>query len=125
MISLMPGPVEIDPRVRAAFEQPPLSHRGPEFIGRFESVRSALAKMAGARHVAILNGSGTLANDAVASCLEGPGVVLVNGEFGARLARQAARWSLPVRVIEWPWGVEWDLERVAPALDGARWVSSW
>lgn len=122
MISLMPGPVEIDPRVRAAFEQPPLSHRGPEFIGRFESVRASLEKMTGARHVAILNGSGTLANDAVASCLEGPGVVLVNGEFGARLARQAARWSLPLRVIEWPWGVEWDLDRVAPALDGAEWV---
>ena len=119
MISFMPGPVEIDAKVRAAFHQPPLSHRGPEFIRRFESVRSTLAKMTGVRRVAILNGSGTLANEAVASCLEGTGVVLVNGEFGARLARQAARWNLPLRVIEWPWGVEWDLDRVAPGLDGA------
>jgi aspartate aminotransferase-like enzyme len=122
MISFMPGPVEIDAKVQAAFHQPPLSHRGPEFIRRFESVRATLAQMTGARQVAIMNGSGTLANEAVASCLEGPGVVLVNGEFGARLARQAARWSLPVRVIEWPWGVPWDLDRVAQELDGAEWV---
>jgi aspartate aminotransferase-like enzyme len=122
MISFMPGPVEIDNKVQAAFHQPPLSHRGPEFIARFEGVRATLAQMTGARHVALLNGSGTLANDAVASCLEGPGVVLVNGEFGARLARQAERWNLPVRVLQWPWGTPWDLDRVARELDGACWI---
>ena len=118
----MPGPVEIDEKVQAAFHQPPLSHRGPEFLSRFEGVRAKLARMTGARHVALMTGSGTLANEAVASCLEGPGVVLVNGEFGRRLARQAERWSLPVRVVEWPWGTPWDLDRVAQELDGARWV---
>lgn len=122
MISLMPGPVEIDAEVQAAFHQPPLSHRSEEFIRRFEGVRATLAKMTGAKHAALLNGSGTLANEAVASCLEGPGVVLVNGEFGARIARQAARWNLPVNVVEWPWGVPWNLDRVATQLDGARWV---
>jgi aspartate aminotransferase-like enzyme len=122
MISLMPGPVEIDAKVRAVFCQPSLSHRSREFIGHFEAVRATLAGMTGARHVALMNGSGTLANDAVASCLEGPGVVLVNGEFGNRLARQAERWNLPVRVIEWPWGVPWDLDRVAGELGGAEWV---
>ena len=122
MISLMPGPVEIDSKIRAVFCQAPLSHRGPEFIRRFESVRSILAAMTGARHVALMNGSGTLANEAVASCLEGPGVVLVNGEFGDRLAQQAQRWSLPVRVVEWPWGVPWDLDRVAHELGDARWI---
>src|ERR1700690_330105 len=122
MISLMPGPVEIDAKVRAVFCQAPLSHRSSEFIRRFEGVRAALAKMTGARHVALLNGSGTLANEAVGSCLEGPGVVLVNGEFGARLARQAERWQLPVRVIEWAWGVPWDLGRVEREFGDATWV---
>ncbi|MEO8052634.1 MAG: aminotransferase class V-fold PLP-dependent enzyme [Acidobacteriota bacterium] len=122
MISLMPGPVEIDHRVQDAFRQPPLSHRSDEFIRRFEEVRATLARMTGAKHVALLNGSGTLGNEAVASCLEGPGVVLVNGEFGARIARQAARWNLPINIVEWPWGVPWDLDRVAKQLDGARWV---
>ena len=122
MISFMPGPVEIDAKVRSAFCQAPLSHRGPEFISRFEGVRATLAQMTGARHVALLNGSGTLANEAVGCCLEGPGVVLVNGEFGARLARQAERWRLPVRVIEWAWGVPWDLDRVAQELGDAGWI---
>jgi aspartate aminotransferase-like enzyme len=122
MISLMPGPVEIDAKVRAVFCRAPLSHRGTEFIERFEGVRSTLAALTGARYVALMNGSGTLANEAVASCLEGPGVILVNGEFGARLAKQAQRWNLPVRVVEWPWGVPWDLDRVEGELAGARWV---
>ena len=122
MISFMPGPVEIDAKVRAVFCQAPLSHRGSEFISRFEGVRATLAQMTGARHVALLNGSGTLANEAVGSCLEGPGVVLVNGEFGARLARQAERWRLPVRIVEWPWGVPWDLQRVERELGNAEWV---
>lgn len=122
MISLMPGPVEIDAKVRAVFCQAPLSHRGTEFIEHFQGVRATLAKMTGARHVALMNGSGTLANEAVASCLEGPGVVLVNGEFGGRLARQAQRWNLPVRVVEWPWGVPWDLDRVSGELGDAGWI---
>lgn len=122
VISLLPGPVEIYGQVTAAFHRPPISHRGAEFIGRFEAVRSRLCTMTGATHVALMNGSGTLANEAVASCLEGPGVVLVNGEFGRRLAGQAQRWELPIRVLEWPWGQPWDLTRVADELDGARWI---
>jgi aspartate aminotransferase-like enzyme len=122
MISFMPGPVEIDAKVRKVFCQAPLSHRSSEFIHRFEGVRAVLAQMTGARHVGLMNGSGTLANEVVGSCLEGPGVVLVNGEFGARLAKQAERWRLPVRIVEWAWGMPWDLDRVARELDGAKWI---
>ena len=121
-ISLMPGPVEVHPDIRAAFCLPPTSHRSPEFTALFEGVRAALRQITGARHVALMNGSGTLANEVVASCLDGPGVVLVNGEFGARLARQAARWNLPVRTLDWPWGVPWDLDRVSAELSGASWI---
>ncbi len=116
MISLMPGPVEIDERIQAAFHLPPISHRGSEFLCRFEGVRATLSQMTGAPHVALFNGSGTLVNDAVASCLEGPGLVLVNGEFGARIAKQASRWGLPVRKLEWAWGTPWDLKEVEAAL---------
>ena len=34
---------------------------------------------------AMMPGSGTLANEVIAGSLEGPGVVLINGEFGARI----------------------------------------
>jgi aspartate aminotransferase-like enzyme len=118
----MPGPVEISDEVNASFRLPPISHRSSEFIQRFETVRSRLCALTGATHAALLNGSGTLANEAIASCLEGPGLVLINGEFGARVANQARRWNLPVRTVEWPWGVPWDLERVAEEMDGINWI---
>src|SRR5205807_1540327 len=70
---------------------------------------------------AILNGSGTLANEAVAATLAatagaGRGVLLVNGEFGQRLARQATRFGLVPRHLTWPWGEPWDLDAVDATL---------
>jgi aspartate aminotransferase-like enzyme len=118
----MPGPVEIAGPIRNAFHQPPISHRSEEFLRRFEGVRARLRSMTGAAHVALFQGSGTLANEVIAATLEGPGLVLVNGEFGARLANQARAWSLPVRTLEWPWGSPWDLDQIARALAGVRWV---
>ena len=53
--------------------------------------------MVNARHVQILMGSGTLANDAVGAQLsleKKPGLVLSNGEFGERLIDQARRFGL-------------------------------
>jgi aspartate aminotransferase-like enzyme len=122
MISLMPGPVEISDEIDAAFHLPPISHRSREFVDRFEAIRAKLCAMTGATFACLLNGSGTLANEAIASCLEGPGLVLVNGEFGERLVRQARGWDLSVRVLEWPWGVPWDLDRIAGELGGVQWV---
>jgi aspartate aminotransferase-like enzyme len=120
-ICLLPGPVTISAAVQKAFHEPPIYHRGPEFIRRFLAIRQALGALVGGRHVAILNGSGTLANEAVAATLagipsEGRGVMLVNGEFGQRLARQALRFGLAPRVLTWPWGRPWDLDEVDAAL---------
>ena len=43
-------------------------------------------------------------------------MLLSNGEFGDRLARQAVRFGLAPRVLRWPWGKAWDLEQVGEAL---------
>ena len=114
----MPGPVEIAAPIRHAFERPPISHRSDEFTRRYEGVRAALRSLTGAPHAALFQGSGTLANDVVAGALDGPGLVLINGEFGQRLADQARAWGLPVRTLEWPWGDAWDLDQIARAMDG-------
>jgi aspartate aminotransferase-like enzyme len=118
----MPGPVEIAAPIRHAFERPPVSHRSEEFTQRYEGVRARLRAMTGAPHAALFQGSGTLANDVVAGSLDGPGLVLVNGEFGRRLADQARAWRLPFRTLEWTWGSAWDLEQISAALEGVRWV---
>ena len=41
-VCLLPGPVTTAEAVRQAFHQPPIYHRGPEFIGRFVKVRQVL-----------------------------------------------------------------------------------
>jgi aspartate aminotransferase-like enzyme len=128
-VCLLPGPVTIAPAVRQAFHQPPVYHRGPEFIGRFQQVRRSLGDMVGGRDVAILNGSGTLGNEAVAALLAADrqnrdGVLLVNGEFGQRLASQAVRFGLQPRVLNWPWGKPWDLHDVETVLADAP-AGSW
>lgn len=123
LVNLLPGPVTPSPRVREAFHRPPIYHRGDEFIAQFEGVRRLLGEMTGRRDVALFNGSGTLANEAVAATLAASnrtdphrGLLLVNGEFGERLVRQASRFDLRPRVLRWPWGQPWDLDEVAAAL---------
>jgi aspartate aminotransferase-like enzyme len=127
-VCLLPGPVTTSAAVREAFLQPPIYHRGPEFIRRFLQVRRLLGKLVNGRSVALLNGSGTLGNEAVAATLaaeqseaggdKGRGIMLINGEFGERLARQATRFGLQPRILSWPWGEPWDLDAVDDALAG-------
>jgi aspartate aminotransferase-like enzyme/GNAT superfamily N-acetyltransferase len=125
-VCLLPGPVAISPAVRAAFQRRPLNHRDPEFIDQFAEVRRALVRLVAVRHVALMVGSGTLANEAIAAMLAaeagraskaGGGLILVNGEFGERLVRQAARFGLRPRVLNWKWGQPWNLQEVNAALD--------
>lgn len=92
------------------------------------AIRRDLCRRTGAPHVEILLGSGTLANEAVAaqlSLLPGRGIVLANGEFGARLAGQAARWRLRFHQIAAGWGEPLSLGELRRALDESaeiRWV---
>jgi len=129
-VCLLPGPVATETAVRDAFREAPIYHRGPEFIARFEQVRWQLANLTNAQGVALLNGSGTLANEAVAATLaaeaqsRGRGLILVNGEFGQRLACQATRFGLNPRVLNWPWGQAWDLDAIDAAL-GEEPAGSW
>ena len=126
--NFLPGPTNIASHVRTAFAEPPASHRGTPFMDEFACTRRRLCELANASDVQILLGSGTLANDVVAgqlSLLTGPGVVLVNGEFGERLVDHAARLGLPHRVHRAAWGEAFDGDRVASALaacPGAAWL---
>src|SRR5882724_499383 len=121
-LSLLPGPVPMAPAVEAAFREPPLYHRAPEFVDRFERVRRQLGALVGGRDVALWSACGTLVNEAVAAQLAaergatGNGVILVNGEFGERLARQAVRCGLHPRVLSWDWGKPWNLNEIEAAL---------
>lgn len=127
-INLLPGPVAIGAAARRALARPAVSHRSADFMREVAAIRGQLCELTGAAHVEILLGSGTLANEAIAAQLSlaaARGVILVNGEFGARLTGQARRWNLPFRELTAGWGEPLPLRDLARALHddpGIRWV---
>ena len=126
-LSLLPGPLPLLPEVRAALARPPQAHRWPDALARLDRVRDLLRERTGARHVAVLTGSGTTANDVVAAQLglrRGPGIVLSAGHFGERLVDAARRGRLDVRVLRAPEGSVVTAEQLAAALaeQRAEWV---
>jgi aspartate aminotransferase-like enzyme/GNAT superfamily N-acetyltransferase len=126
-VAFLPGPVPLAAEVKAAFERTPISHRSAAFRELFDRARTALLRLAGARRVQLLVGSGTLANDVVAaqlSLVEAPGVVVSNGEFGDRLIDHARRHRLAYDAVRFAWGERIDSARVDQAVTrtGARWL---
>ncbi|MEO8381757.1 MAG: aminotransferase class V-fold PLP-dependent enzyme [Acidobacteriota bacterium] len=117
-INLLPGPVPVHPDVADALGRRPESHRGDAFLHELGEVRSALCTLTRARHVDVLLGSGTLANDCVAAQLRhhGKGLVLSNGEFGERLHDHAVRMDLPHIHRPSAWGEHFDLDAVRRIL---------
>ncbi|HFR4144911.1 TPA: aminotransferase class V-fold PLP-dependent enzyme [Bacillus cereus] len=95
--TFLPGPVDIEENVRKAFSTRPISHRSKSFQVMMENVKKRLLYMTKAKHVQLMLGTGTLANDAIAlqlRSLKGKGLVLTNGEFGNRLVGHAKRAQL-------------------------------
>lgn len=126
-VNLLPGPVDVGRQVRRAFAARPESHRRPAFRADVEAVRAVLCELTGARRAALLLGSGTLANEAIAAQLSlepRGGLVLSNGEFGERLVDHAARFQLAFEVVRSPWGAPLDLQAVADRLQAAS-APSW
>lgn len=122
-VSFLPGPVQLAPAVRAALAGAPLSHRSEAFHEVLARVTGRLSALTGARHVSILSGSGTLANDVVAaqlSTVPGSGLVLANGEFGERLIDHARRFDVDHGTHTIPWGAAFDLDAVAGMVADLR-----
>lgn len=126
-VSLLPGPVALAPAVREALGRPLVSHRCDAFGEMHARVTDRLRRLLGARHVALLVGTGTLANDVVAAHLAAwgaPGLVLSNGAFGERLVDHARRHGLDAETLRVPWGETFDAGALADRLRQSRpaWV---
>ncbi|WP_240033998.1 GNAT family N-acetyltransferase [Planococcus salinus] len=109
-----PGPVQLTKELAAPFGELPLSHRSAAFQSVYKEVKEQLVQLTDAQPY-MLNGSGTLANEAMlgqVKRLQGKGIVLVNGEFGRRMVRQAKRWQLDFEVMEKPWGDPFSCEEI-------------
>jgi aspartate aminotransferase-like enzyme len=120
-VRLMSGPVRIHAQVAEAFARAPVAHRYRAFIDGFEQARSLLRALMPGLDVAILPGSGTLAN-AIAANLRAifgdrEGLVISNGEFGERLRRQAEDAGLRFRHLRFEWGQPWELDAVIESME--------
>ncbi|HEK9102636.1 aminotransferase class V-fold PLP-dependent enzyme [Bacillus cereus] len=101
--TFLPGPVDISENVQQAFASNPISHRSNQFKAAMENVKKRLLQMTKAKHVQIMLGTGTLANDSIVlqlKLLKGHGLILTNGEFGNRLIKQANRVNLSFDTYE-------------------------
>ncbi|MDH5579294.1 MAG: aminotransferase class V-fold PLP-dependent enzyme, partial [Betaproteobacteria bacterium] len=112
---------------RAAMAAEAGAHRSSEFVERVARVRRSICELTGAGDAALLVGTGTLANDAVAMALRtrpGRGLMLANGEFGERLIEQARCAGLEFEELRLPWGDPFAQTQLAAAAAraGASWL---
>ncbi len=116
----MPGPVDVSDKVSFEYSKKPTSHRSQHFIQEVNSLKQLLCKKVKAQNVQLLSGSGTLANDVVATyigAIGGRGLLLVNGEFSQRLALHASSMGLDFDILEEKDGCAPDLARLEKYLE--------
>ena len=125
-ILLNPGPVNLDPAIKANLFNVELCHRQPEFSTLYASVQRRLYSVGGLapdRHrLSLLHGSGTLAVDAaLTSLVRGTVLVVVNGLYCERFVRTLGHCE-GVRVIEHAAGLGRPprLDELEQALDETR-----
>ena len=110
------------------YNEKPCSHRDDSFVKDFQKARALLCELVHAEQVEILMGSGTLANGAVAgqlSLLGRQGLVLVSGEFGRRLVKNANGARLFFQTLEIPEGESFqriDIERALKKNPKTEWI---
>lgn len=127
-INFLPGPATISEEVKKAMVAEPFSHRSPEFKSLLTSVQQRLTTLTGANYVQLLHGTGTFANDVVAgqlSLLEGKGLILVNGEFGARLTDHAKRFNMTFDTLEVEWGSCFEVDQLRHTLEKGAYSWLW
>ncbi len=123
---MIPGPVEISPRVAAAAAEPPLSHLDPDLVASFGAALRAMRVVwrAGDDATAFaVPGGGTLAMESAATNVVAPGeraLVVVSGYFGERMAEMLRRRGAEVERVEASPGEAPAVASVATALEHAR-----
>ncbi|ARK20897.1 MULTISPECIES: aminotransferase class V-fold PLP-dependent enzyme [Sporosarcina] len=128
VVNFLPGPPKIAENVKEAFARDAFSHRSAEYTRLVATVKRQLLDLTGANYVQLLQGTGTLANDAVAAQLTrigGRGLIVVNGEFGQRLCDHATRFGLVFDCLEQEWGEVLSLEMLAEQLDAQEYSWLW
>lgn len=119
-----PGPV----KQTHALTHSDLSHRSSQFAHLHNQVTQNLLTLSQAQHVALLLGSGTLANAVMLQQLQQrhgtqKGLMCSNGEFGQRLQQQAQALGLVFDTYNIAWGASFDAETLHALSQDCAWLA--
>ncbi len=123
---MLPGPVPMPERVRAAMMRQAINHRGAEFGEIYADCVRILKPVFGTKNeLFVISGSGTASMEAaVGNFGRGKKIAcLVNGKFGERLYKIAQRYGT-AREVSSEWGTPLDLAALERELkEGAEMVT--
>ncbi|AUZ03956.2 hypothetical protein ADP71_01210 [Vitreoscilla sp. C1] len=119
-----PGPVQ----QTHALTHTDVSHRSSTFVHLHKQVTQTLLSLSQAQHVALLLGSGTLANAVMLQQLQQrhgtqKGLICSNGEFGQRLQQQAQALGLVFETYNVAWGESFTAETLDVLSQNCAWVA--
>ena len=123
---MLPGPVPMPERVRAAMMRQAINHRGKEFSGVYaDCVRILKIAFGTENDLFVISGSGTASMEAaVGNFGRGRKIAcLVNGKFGERLYKISQRYGSAIEIGS-EWGTPLDLGKLEKALsEGAEMIT--
>ncbi|RZN15618.1 MAG: alanine--glyoxylate aminotransferase family protein [Methanosarcinales archaeon] len=124
---MIPGPVQVLPRILRAMSRPMIGHRSREFGRIYEECQKTLKELfQTANDIFVMSGSGTCAMEAAVGNIIGRNdtvVTIENGKFGERFRLIAERYG-KVKPVTFEWGTSIELDKVEDALsDGAKAVT--
>lgn len=124
LLLMLPGPVPIPERVRAAMSRQAINHRSPEFGAAYaDCVRVLKTAFGTTNDLFIISGSGTAGMEAA---IAGVGrdreiACIVNGKFGERLYKISQRYG-KAHEIRSEWGTPVNLEGLKAQLEAGAQV---
>jgi 2-aminoethylphosphonate-pyruvate transaminase len=123
---LNPGPTNVSDEVRGALLCPDHSHRDQDFREALGRVRRRLVRLLDGQDshsVVLFASSGTGANEAIISAVEGKILLLENGRYSARLGDIAERYRVPVRRMTFDPFAEMNVDAIETALQADQQVT--
>jgi alanine-glyoxylate transaminase/serine-glyoxylate transaminase/serine-pyruvate transaminase len=130
-ILMIPGPVEISPRVLAAFSAPPPGHTAPALLAAFGEALERMRRIWSAEPASqpfVVGGGGTVGMDMAVVNLVSPGdrvVVVKTGYFSDRLVEMLRRQGAAVLEVGARPGGAPSSDAVRGALAGDRGAGPW
>lgn len=123
---MIPGPIEVSPRVLAALAGAPPSHVAPDFLESFGAALEMMRELwqsGPASQPFVIAGSGTIAMEMAVANVVARGhraLVVHTGYFSARIAEMLRRRGVEVSEVGAPAGQAPGLDAIEVALDAAQ-----